>query len=298
MAQHYFFLGLASARGRAWPAQFPEADQPDTNGSTILTLTSNQMPTQSSLLVERSFDNIWLNVRTGVVCSDADVLLRMRHRSKAPSSYNYVNTGGGLYLRSDGAGGSTGTGYYVSFGSPPQYANDVNIYRRDPSAQTDLGGGTWTATISDLFQDIVNLRVQIIGDAIKVKAWLDTESEPASWDLERTDATYTSGELGILLHGYLTYEFYSLAVGTEGDAIPSETSYPITGTVLDESGLPGAFTVRAIHRATGLVVDEVMSDGVTGAFSLTVPTQDEYQRIVLDAEGGVLLNDLIDRVMP
>lgn len=71
----------------------------------------------------------------------------------------------------------------------------------------------------------------------------------------------------------------------------------VSGTVVDESGAAAARTVRAYRRSDGELMAETTSDAGTGNYSLDCP-DDEVQRVVLDADGSPLLNDLIDRVIP
>jgi hypothetical protein len=71
----------------------------------------------------------------------------------------------------------------------------------------------------------------------------------------------------------------------------------VSGVVYDDASAPCARVVRAYRRSDGALVDQTVSDAVTGAYELAC-TDDEVDRVVLDDDGGALHNDLIDRVIP
>ena len=75
----------------------------------------------------------------------------------------------------------------------------------------------------------------------------------------------------------------------------------VSGVVTDSTGAPVARTVRGYDRSTGLLIDETISDVVTGSYELTdMTTSSEVQRIVLadDEAEGTIYNDIIDRIIP
>lgn len=73
----------------------------------------------------------------------------------------------------------------------------------------------------------------------------------------------------------------------------------VSGVIRDDRDTPCSRTVRLVERASGDVIDETVSDAVTGEYSLSTLTGDECQRIVLAEDSSVpLYNDLIDRVVP
>lgn len=81
-------------------------------------------------------------------------------------------------------------------------------------------------------------------------------------------------------------------------ALPKREDWKIvSGVVTDAANNPVAREVRAIDRATGVVLGATTSDAVTGAYAIAVPVSSEIQRIVLDDDAGTLYNDLIDRVL-
>lgn len=71
----------------------------------------------------------------------------------------------------------------------------------------------------------------------------------------------------------------------------------ISGIVRDSSGTPVQRTVRAYHRNTGALIAST-SSGLDGSYGIKFATLDELQIVVLDADGGLLLNDLIARAVP
>lgn len=74
----------------------------------------------------------------------------------------------------------------------------------------------------------------------------------------------------------------------------------VSGVIRDNTDTPCSRTVRLVERAGGEVVDETVSDTVTGEYLLsTLTVGSECQRIVLAEDSSdPLYNDLIDRVIP
>lgn len=90
----------------------------------------------------------------------------------------------------------------------------------------------------------------------------------------------------------------STASFTAPDDTYSSTSSAVSGTVKDSAGANAARTVRLYRRDTGKLVGAAVSNASTGAYTIKTQTADEVQRVVLDDAGGLLYNDLIDRVIP
>lgn len=72
----------------------------------------------------------------------------------------------------------------------------------------------------------------------------------------------------------------------------------VSGTIRDGSGAACARTVHLIDRASGAFVGSTTSNATTGAYLIKTASTNEVCRIVLDDAGGILQNDLIDRVIP
>ena len=122
------------------------------------------------------------------------------------------------------------------------------------------GGGTlavWRAPGTETFTQVASVsksyalttvycyRIRINGSSIKIRCWPDGENEPATWDIDTTDSTYSgAGSVGF---GYpavnsRTMEYYTMGVGTDGDAAPttapsnSPTITSITASLITSSG--------------------------------------------------------------
>ena len=93
--------------------------------------------------------------------------------------------------------------------------------------------------------------------------------------------------------GVIRYE----ATFTPHSAAHPDASTTVAGVIKDDTNANCARTVRFYDRASGALLGEVTSDASTGAYSI-VAESDEVQRVVLDDSGGMLYNDLIDRVIP
>lgn len=73
----------------------------------------------------------------------------------------------------------------------------------------------------------------------------------------------------------------------------------LTGTVKDDANTLCARTVRAYRRSNGALVGSVVSNAVTGAYSINTQTTDAHTVIVLDDDAGTQYNALVlDKVMP
>jgi hypothetical protein len=75
-----------------------------------------------------------------------------------------------------------------------------NVMRLSGTATTPtqtVVGANMTSAPTVVAEAWVWAKMQVIGTALKAKAWLDSGSEPASWQIETTDANHGSGWMGI-----------------------------------------------------------------------------------------------------
>ena len=72
---------------------------------------------------------------------------------------------------------------------------ELRVFSVVSSVETQIGTTVTTA----LGLNTIKMRVAAVGSAIKVKAWYSGNNEPATWDFEATDSTYTaSGDVGVV----------------------------------------------------------------------------------------------------
>lgn len=102
-------------------------------------------------------------------------------------------------------------------------------------------------------------------------------------------------DLGAIAVDY-SVPVYAVDVMSSRAALPQRL-HSVSGVVYDDTSAPCARVVRAYRRSDGALVDQTVSDAVTGAYEL-ICTSDEVDRVVLDDDAGTLHNDLIDRVIP
>lgn len=82
-------------------------------------------------------------------------------------------------------------------------------------------------------------------------------------------------------------------------ALPKRENWKIvSGIVTDVANNPAAREVRALDRASKVLVGTTTSDAVTGAYALAVPVASEVQVVFLDNAAGDVENDLILRTFP
>ncbi len=89
---------------------------------------------------------------------------------------------------------------------------------------------------------------------------------------------------------------YSSNYTPTGHRFPDFGPASLTGTVRDASGNPISRLVRSYRSSDGLLVDSVVSDSTTGAFSLRATDLSEHFVIVHDAEKNALIFDHVTPV--
>ena len=318
MAQFFYDLSIA-ANGK-WP-YFCKGVKPNisiSNGIRSIGRGFNTSANKPCFSIDRDDQNIWLSVGMGLTLSDFEVVLSLA-RNRA-STKDYVNVGGGLYLRTkDGTGGSSGDGYYFALGtmSANNYKNG-SLYRRGTGgiggSQTQLVTASNTL-LSSLFSyaealgKVIYLRISVVGQRFRVRAWWQGEVEPSTWtiDFTDTDTGWKSGDIALQINGYeQLHDYLFLSVGTAGDSAP--LSYPggnrvVAGTLLKPDGSPAdGYIVRCYHRATGIMLGEVLSNAI-GAFnfSLPIPATEKVYCVGVDQLGNTWnapIKDLIAPVSP
>jgi hypothetical protein len=72
----------------------------------------------------------------------------------------------------------------------------------------------------------------------------------------------------------------------------------VSGTITDINGGGVLRTVRLYQRDTGTLLDSVLSNAVSGAYSFTTAYTGEVQVIMVDDAAGSIENDQILRTTP
>lgn len=145
--------------------------------------------------------------------TDADIVLQT---SLIPGPTN--GTSSGLVVRGSGTGAAE-SGYRILVG----YNGGL--------ASRSLLAGKWVAGAGSTFQVVpfvwvddalYNVRVRIEGARLRVKAWLASEAEPVTWQIDATDpdASFASGWLGLFQQGDTAVRHRYVAVATGGASAP------------------------------------------------------------------------------
>jgi len=113
--------------------------------------------------------------------ADVEVLARVRW------TYGYYRC---AYVVLRGSGTTNENGYLASF--QDYGTNSFYLYKMTNGSLTSLGYVTGTLELNTWYW----VRFRVEGTALKAKYWADGEAEPASWQIENTDATYASGWVG------------------------------------------------------------------------------------------------------
>lgn len=105
--------------------------------------------------------------------------------------------------------------------------DELAATRLDAGAETLLTGGSFTWTSDTDYW----IRVERTGTTFRARAWADGGSEPGTWAFSNTDATYSSGVIGLFARNLNGDKiFKKVGVGTAGDAAPLSA---VGGATLD-----------------------------------------------------------------
>jgi hypothetical protein len=150
-----------------------------------------------------------------------------------------------------------------------------------------------TAVVEALFQILSDNSVRIIASKATQEVGIfailqfDESKTPATiyTNAIQPEPTFTLGDIGRL------YEF------TLPPATPPAT---LSGIVRDRLGTPASRAVRLYQRSTGALLASTTSDPDTGEYSFRTALPGEKQIIFVsdDVQEGLILNDLVHRVLP
>lgn len=286
MAQYFYDMSVG--KNGEWPALL-KGVRPDlsTAGMRSIGYGKNVLTNEPCVIFDKSSANIWNAVGLGVDLSDFEVVLHFS-MNRVTDSQNFINVGGGLFLRRGGGIGSDGDGYYVVFGtmSSDNYRS-ASLYRLGtggiPGSQVSLqtvsanGFLSGAYSLRDSRGQPRFLRVNVSGRRIRARAWWKSEAEPTNWpiDFTDTDTGWTHGDIALHINGYeQLWNCFFISVGTNGD--PAPLSLPggprvVAGVVRDPLGVAvgEGYIVRCYHRASGAVLGETLTN-LSGAYSFEV----------------------------
>jgi len=156
----------------------------------------------------------WTNTGTA---ADYDVLSGYgRHINPATSAAHHsviasVDADSDMYVSVTTAALSTGASQFT--GPLARYADGDNLYQarvefttanavvlsiRERVAAVETQLGTYTTGLTHVAGTNVRVRFQVIGSALKAKAWLASRTEPSAWHIEVTDTSLTAaGSTGV-----------------------------------------------------------------------------------------------------
>lgn len=133
---------------------------------------------------------------TGTTAGGADQ--GVIHGSGGAGTYN------GYAAQTNGTGGSTVT--HVS-----RYTNGSQNILDTPASNVATAVNAWRWC-----------RAQRVGTTIRARWWAEGATEPGTWPVSATDATYSTGWVGLcVVHNAFTGWFSQFSVGTGGDPAPA-----------------------------------------------------------------------------
>jgi hypothetical protein len=195
-------------------------------------------------------------------------------------AYLWFRTSGDWYL-DDGDGASDTwkkDGYALVVGAYPD--GGLSFARTVNRVEANLAGVPFAFTAGVDYK----AKISFVGTSLRAKVWLASGSEPATWTVQGSDATYTSGGIGVsLLSGKTaadrqwTLDDIVVTAVTAATASPSEyTAYLQATTDLDPGGaLPSLWTAYAQVTTDAVAAPQVRKLRRAGAW---VDTSDRKLR--------------------
>lgn len=146
--------------------------------------------------------------------ADVEILAKVRLHSDTST----IDYGAGLHLRGSGASGSANA-YHVSLDLGGQ---QVNIGRNVAGSYASIVS---SVAFTFTYDQWVWIRFRVNGTAIKVRWWLDGNSEPGTWNVETTNSDVTgAGTTGVYTYDGIDDQYDFFSVDNDGGTAPSPSS--------------------------------------------------------------------------
>ena len=271
MAQ--FFYDLSICKPNKWPYGFQDVELPEK--SSVAPSANRHMLSAFAAASPHRANSI------RQVSNDSDVLY-VGTNDLMKQTVAFANSGP-VCIFARGSGPLAGTGrpptcYYATVNSLTDgIGRTLRIYKVTATDDsTQIGVLENAFPVADMDQSkLIAVRLNCTGSLIRAKVWDFSQPEPTAWGITVKDTAIASGRPGMVysLREGLTRRV-SFSFGTNGDSAPS--SYPggnrvVAGTLLKPDGSPAdGYLVRCYHRATGIMLGEVLSNAI-GAFNFSLP---------------------------
>lgn len=85
------------------------------------------------------------------------------------------------------AGGTTG---YVAMFRPQPTSSTVRLAKLSTGTETVISTANYSASVIFTANAWYWMKITVLGTSIKIRAWLDGDSEPSTWLIDTTDASY------------------------------------------------------------------------------------------------------------
>lgn len=184
-----------------------------TGSDQNIELSSSSISGKRARIVKTGSDGPRLIQNNAIGSVAAVEILVLMHILAAPGAFE---TTGQILLRGDA---SDGDPYYICLPRMQSGVKKLEIGEGNGS-----GGGAALSTVNKSW-DLTNFwwqRFRANSTALKGKMWQYQTPEPAAWDIETTDATLTSGVVGLGMY-YITnpYAILWFSVATGGNTAPA-----------------------------------------------------------------------------
>jgi hypothetical protein len=194
-----------------------------------------------------------------------------------------------------GAGDNNEQGYILGYtrdssaGSTDLIIDRLDSGVRTPLANFGIGGSGIPANTR------YSLRVQAQGTTLRARYWLTSGSEPGTWDVTITDATYASGFIGAIIPQQTNTRIYRFDVIVTAASVPSEITPIETLTASSWDG--GANVERTLTFTETLQTGDLIivtrardaADTITGLSGYTV----RQNNLNLNSNQGVIRTEYL-----
>lgn len=238
--------------GAAWPAQWTSFTTLGTGGSSTLQANAGRLTTPVG---SASYPSQSAYLSGMAATPDTDLVVSFRGTVSAVEQYVALAVDVQSTTSSSVAAWMPSTGYalLMSYGATAS-VSAIDLYKPETNGSTSLQTSSVTLTGTTQY----TVRFQRIGSAIRARIWATGSSEPATWNINYTDASpAAAGKVRLTaIPGAVatarSFDFDDLTV-TDGVAGPAAVDAPLSGSGTLAAALTPSATRSADLSGSGSV---------------------------------------------